>query len=140
MPIVWDESFRTNVVMVDTQHQELFRRINALHEAMLQGKGRDEVAKLIQFLDHYTRSHFAAEERYMEEHQCPMAEANKAAHKKLIERLDQLRSQFETQKTATTVSMEIYRLMSDWLVQHIKAIDLKLRDLPQAVPLGVSHQ
>jgi hemerythrin len=59
MPMLWDDSFRTNVVMVDTQHKELFRRINSLHEAMLQGKGRDEVAKLIQFLDSYTRDHFA---------------------------------------------------------------------------------
>jgi hemerythrin-like metal-binding protein len=72
----------------------------------------------------------------MEEHHCPVAEANKAAHKKLLERLAQLRAQFEEQKTGTTVTMEIYRLMSEWLVQHIKAIDLKLRDLPKAVTVG----
>jgi len=39
MPLVWDDSLRTGVLLVDNQHQELFRQINGLHEAMLQGKG-----------------------------------------------------------------------------------------------------
>ncbi len=136
MPIVWDDSLRTGVHLVDSQHQELFRQINGLHEAMTLGKGREEVAKLIQFLDNYTKKHFAEEERLMEQRKCPVAEANKMAHKQLLERLAQLKAQFEQQKTGTTVTMEIYRLMSEWLVRHIKAIDLKLRESEPALSLA----
>ncbi len=138
MPIVWDDSFRTEVLLVDGQHQELFRQINGLHEAMLQGKGRQEVAKLIQFLDQYTKKHFAEEERLVEQRNCPVAEANKMAHRQLLDRLAQLKTQFEQQKTGTTVTMEIYRLMADWLVQHIKAIDLKLRESQPALTAAAS--
>ncbi|MCS7304605.1 MAG: bacteriohemerythrin [Thermoguttaceae bacterium] len=136
MPIVWDDSLRTGVLLVDGQHQELFRQINSLHEAMLQGKGREEVAKLIQFLDSYTKKHFAEEERLMADRKCPVAEANKLAHRQLLERLEQLKTQFAEQKTGTTVTMEIYRLMSDWLVRHIKAIDLKLRETEPALSMA----
>jgi hemerythrin-like metal-binding protein len=140
MPIIWDDSLRTGVLVVDNQHQELFRQINSLHEAMLQGKAREEVAKLIQFLDNYTKRHFAEEERLMEERKCPVAEANKMAHRQLLERLGQLKTQFEQQKTGTTVTMEIYRLMSDWLVRHIKTIDLKLRETSATVPVAAAQR
>jgi len=95
---------------------------------------------LIQFLDNYTKKHFAEEERLMQERQCPVAEANKMAHQQLLERLAQLKTQFEQHKTGTTVTMEIHRLMSDWLIRHIKEIDLKLRETPAPIPAAAAQR
>ena len=50
MPVAWDPSMATGVTHVDQQHQELFRQVAALGEAMKQGRGRDEIARILDFL------------------------------------------------------------------------------------------
>lgn len=128
MSLAWNESFRIGLPTIDKQHQELIRQVQELHEAMKQGKARDHIGKMLQFLASYTQQHFADEERAMEQYQCPAAEANKAAHRQLLAKLGELRAEWDCQKTGATVSTEIYRTLSTWLVAHIQGIDLQLRE------------
>ncbi|MCS7306671.1 MAG: bacteriohemerythrin [Thermoguttaceae bacterium] len=132
MPISWDDSLLTGIPTVDAQHKELFRQVNAFHAAMLQGKAREELGKLLDFLGRYTQQHFFDEERFMEQYRCVAAATNKAAHQTLLKRFVELRQRFDQEKTNVQVVMDIYRELSDWLVNHVKAVDLLLRDAVQA--------
>ena len=84
MPIQWDDAFMTGVISVDHQHKELFRKVNAFHAAMMEGKAREELGRLLDFLAQYTQQHFRDEEKFMEYYECPAAEANRQAHQALL--------------------------------------------------------
>jgi hemerythrin len=45
--IRWDQSMTTGVETIDDQHKQLIAWLNDLLAAMSQGKGRDEVQRLL---------------------------------------------------------------------------------------------
>ena len=126
MRITWDVSLQTDVAEVDDQHRELFRQVDQLHEAILQGRGRDEIARIIDFLQKYVVDHFAAEERIMDELACPAAAANKRAHAEFLTTFTAFRRQFDEQGAKTTLVLEMYEKLTRWLVAHIAGIDKQL--------------
>jgi hemerythrin len=46
----WNSSLSVGVDLIDTQHQELFRRIDSFYDAMKAGRGQDEVLKVLDFM------------------------------------------------------------------------------------------
>lgn len=126
MAIAWDSSMTTGVASVDAQHKELFRQVAALKDAMTQGKGRDEIQRLLEFLAKYVLKHFAEEEQQMEQYACPAAAANKAAHAEFVAQLKQFKSRFDAQGAVATLVIELHDVATRWLVQHIKGIDTQL--------------
>lgn len=125
MAMEWNASLRTGVDEIDEQHKELFRQANNLNAAMSQGKGRDEVGRLLDFLGKYVIDHFAQEEALMARWRCSMAEANKQAHRQFVARFNELRKQSGEGANASVV-IDIYNELTQWLVQHIRGIDAKL--------------
>ena len=128
MAITWDKSLVTGSLRIDRHHQELFRQVNALSDAMKQGKGRDLIGRLLDFLGQYVIRHFDAEERLMEELNCPAAAANKQAHAQFLSTYSGLRKQFDEAGTWPSLVLQIHDLLSEWLVQHISGIDVQLRE------------
>jgi hemerythrin len=127
MAIAWDKSLVTGSLRIDRHHQELFRQINALSVAVKQGKGRDLIRRLLDFLGQYVIRHFDAEERLMEELNCPAAAANKQAHAQFLSTYNSLRKQFDEAGAWPVVVAQIHDLLSEWLVQHISEVDVQLR-------------
>ena len=65
---VWDKSLEIGNDEIDSQHKEIFKRVNKLLSAMADGSGKDTIGKLIEFLTEYVVNHFDAEERLMRKH------------------------------------------------------------------------
>ena len=59
--VTWDQTYSVSVRRLDEQHQKLFALLNALHEAMRQGKGQAVVQDTLRELATYTVTHFRAE-------------------------------------------------------------------------------
>jgi len=53
----WDDSFRTDDRFVDAQHQELFRMVNDLYDAIVGGKGKEVLTSTLENLIGYTVEH-----------------------------------------------------------------------------------
>ncbi len=128
MPFVWDASFTTGSTEIDRQHRRLFEQVAALDSAMKQGKGRQEIGAILDFLGEYVVKHFADEERLMEETRCPAAAANQQAHAKFLSTYAELRSRFDRAGGAAALVLEIHDVLSKWLVGHIRGIDTRLRE------------
>jgi len=127
MALVWTEEMRTGSVEIDFQHRELIRQVESLHEAMRQGRGREEFARTLDFMAQYMARHFAAEEALMERVQCPAAEENKQAHRQLAQRLAQIRSRVDQEGVKTGTVLDVYQELSRWLANHICKVDAQLR-------------
>ena len=50
MAMQWNENLAVGVDVIDNQHKGIISRINSLLNAMSQGKGRDEIGKVLTFL------------------------------------------------------------------------------------------
>jgi hemerythrin len=127
MPLAWDESLATGSFDIDQQHRKLFAQVAALAHAMKEGKGRQEIHTMLDFLGKYVVQHFRAEEQLMEDLDCPAAAANKEAHAQFLAQFGRLRKRFEGDGAGPTLVLEIYEALSKWLLEHIKGVDLQLR-------------
>jgi len=125
----------TGVPSVDAQHQELIRRINELHADCVAGKAREELMGHLSFLGNYAQSHFAQEEKIMEEHRCPSRGQNQAAHAKFLKDYGQLVAMVNENGASSKVALHLKQMLGDWLTNHICRIDTQLRHCAAAQPL-----
>lgn len=72
MTISWNDALSTGIAWQDAQHKELVKKTNELMNAMMQGKGAEEVDRIFRFLDEYVTVHFGAEEEAMLKYSYPM--------------------------------------------------------------------
>jgi len=127
--INWDSGkMATGVPEVDAQHQEWIRRYNEFDNAVSQGMGLEIVQSTLDFFANYAETHFKLEEACMTKRNCPAAEANRAAHKKMRNILTGFKEYVE-RKGVSMMQVTILKMeMQDWLVKHILTIDIQLRD------------
>lgn len=125
MAIEWSKTLSTGVDWQDSQHRELFNRINSLLDAMSMGLGKDEVLRLFKFLDEYFIFHFSAEEEAMERYNYPGRAVHIGEHRGFIEDVSELKKEAETSVT-TAVVIKAQRRVVDWLINHIGAMDKSL--------------
>ncbi len=127
--VSWNEAkMATGVSSVDAQHRELIQRINDLHADCVAGKAREELMDHLKFLGNYAQSHFAHEERVMDEHQCPARGQNKAAHAKFLQDYEQVVAMVQESGASTKVALLLKQMLGDWLANHICSIDTSLRN------------
>ena len=126
----WDDSFETGVPEVDDQHKELITNFNALLEALSSGHGRGhkETGKILDYLKSYAVFHFESEERYMDQYDCPAAEANKVAHKIFLTDFGDLYEKYQTNSIDAKLMMTTAVTLSQWIANHIITIDAQLHD------------
>lgn len=120
--INWNASLSVKIGSIDAQHQKLVSIINALNEAMLQGKGKAVLGAILADLAKYTAEHFHHEETLMTQAAYPKFAEHKAEHKRLVEQVEQLARDFESGSTGISVS--VMNFLSDWLRNHIMGRDM----------------
>ena len=120
----WSKELEVNFPKVDEQHRALIDTINRLHDAMKQGKGRDEVGKVLHFLADYTTSHFKAEEELMTLHAYPQFAGHKQIHTELLGQVGELVKQFDGGQAVLT--LKVMNFLQEWLTKHIKVEDQKM--------------
>jgi hemerythrin len=128
--ITWDDTFRTGNHLVDTQHQELFRMVNELHEAIVTGRGKDVLNPTLEKLVNYTVQHFGAEEALMRKVGYPAFQVHRSRHLHLAEKVKDLVGKYG--RGELVVSITLSRFLADWLQHHILDNDLALIQYVQA--------
>lgn len=125
MPIVkWDGKFAVGHETIDSQHQTLFDRVNALYDAMMAGKGRDELGRTLAFLREYTVEHFQTEEGLMQKSAYPGYADHKAIHDDLASKVVDLETKHA--QGSKVLGMEVMNFLKDWLAHHISVEDKRL--------------
>ncbi|MBU7007425.1 bacteriohemerythrin [Phosphitispora fastidiosa] len=122
--ISWDDKFITGIRLIDDQHKALVQLINNLHDAMMIGKGKQAVSKVIQELVDYTVSHFSTEEKFMIKYSYPWMLPHRSEHKKFVDKVSEFQKGYNEGKMS--LSIEIMNFLKDWLVNHIQSTDKKL--------------
>ena len=123
-PSGWTPALALGHAEIDSQHQELFRRVARLLEAMLHGD-RVAISQLFEFLGMYVVDHFAAEERLMRESDFPGYTVHKAAHERFVRDYQALRKLHEEsgKSAGGAVAVKARTWLSEWLRNHIGSTD-----------------
>lgn len=117
----WKPEFSVGIASIDAQHTKLISLINALHDAMARGEGKDVVGKVLNELVIYTKTHFAYEENLMKKHGYPAFVQHKQLHDKLAAQVLDLET--KVREGRSSVTMEVMTFLRSWLQDHILGTD-----------------
>jgi hemerythrin len=120
---MWTDDLSVGVKDIDQQHQELFKRINMLMDAMWEGKGKDEVGNLMNFLAEYVVVHFADEEALMESSEYPGLEGHRKIHQDFVRSIDGTKKRFDEDEVNTDFVVGVLDETCRWLREHIGKTD-----------------
>ncbi|MDD2495148.1 MAG: bacteriohemerythrin [Tissierellia bacterium] len=126
MALLWNKNFEVGVDLIDSQHKQWFEKADKLFEAGKNGKSKEYIIQLFDFLDDYTKTHFRDEEKYMKSINYPQLAHQKQMHEDFIKKLSQLRKDYETAGANLTVILAANQFMLDWLTKHITNADKKI--------------
>jgi hemerythrin len=124
----WDPKLETGITEIDEQHRLLFRKADAVLEAVAAGHGGPEVKKTIQFLADYAALHFETEERYMRAAGFPEADAHAEIHARINRRLVEVATEFNARGATPALVADVEAQMRGWLTMHIAEKDRAVAD------------
>ena len=124
----WTDNLAVGVATIDSQHKELFKRINNLVLAIKQHRCKSEIDGTLKFLDDYAKIHFAEEEKHMQETHYASYEEQVEAHKKYLAALAELKAEAALPRVPGStydLSAETNQVVVDWIVDHILKLDMR---------------
>ena len=119
----WSDDYSVNIPTIDEQHRELVNILNRLFIAVSKREANKVIAGILDSLVEYTQTHFALEERLMQEAKYRDFDHHKQEHAKLIEQLDQLTRKFMVENRP--IYFEMLNFLRNWLKDHILGCDTK---------------
>ena len=118
--INWSRSYSVGVSQMDSEHQRLIDIINNLYVAMRAGRSKDAIGNILDELVDYTKTHFAHEERLMQETGYNGYDEQKRLHEALVAQVLEIQGKF---RSGTALGQEVMTFLKSWLVNHIQGID-----------------
>lgn len=106
----------------------MVRKADQLFEAGKQGKSKEYIVQMFDFLEEYTKTHFKDEEKYMLSIKYPEYNQQKQMHEGFIKKLTELRKEYESAGANITVIIGANQFILDWLTNHISKADKKIGD------------
>ena len=122
----WTQNLSVGISMIDDQHKMWFEKAEALFDAGKNNKAKEYVGELLDFLDDYTKKHFADEEVYMQKIHYPGYAEQKQAHTAFIAHLAKLRTEYKSSGGNLLVILNANQMVLEWLTKHISNMDKKI--------------
>lgn len=123
--------YLTGIEFIDNEHTRLFEladeTYNLLNDDITQDK-TPEIVRLVSELIDYTRTHFSHEEEFQKSISYPYIAEHTAQHRQFEDSLaaidlDALENNLEDQNETIE---NILEFLTNWLINHIKKVDLLL--------------
>ena len=121
--IEWNDELDVNVPFMDAEHEDLVVLINELHETILAGQSKQDLDRRLDRLIAHAAAHFKHEETLFED----TGYADAAKHRKQHDALAKqaLRLQQNYRQGEAELSVDVLKLLSKWLLNHMLTSDRK---------------
>jgi len=126
MALKWTEELSVGYGLIDEQHKELFVRYNSLLDACKEGRGRETIIPVLDFMVEYVTKHFAEEEQYMKTFNFPDSHEHVQEHRELYKHVTEVHKELQEKGATIAVITAINHTMFNWLLRHVKQTDVKL--------------
>ena len=119
------QDLMTGNALIDSEDRQLFAAVNDLMDACAQERGRDQIDKMVKFLNDYVVKHFSDEEGLQTRSNYPGYPAHKTFHdgyrRQLGDKMDLLRREGPTVKALGELNQIV-----GVLVSHIRTEDKRV--------------
>jgi len=116
----------TNVPKIDTQHKELFKRINDIVAMGVKSVSKEETDKTFKLLGDYIHEHFRDEEALQRQSGYPKLEWHREQHKLFVDSFNNLKREYDKNGASAAFTLQLNKSIIDWIVKHIKHVDVEL--------------
>ena len=123
----WTQEMSVNNDVIDSQHQQLFDKINILLTAMIEDRAEHVVDDMVEFFKHYMEEHLQYEEKFLEEIHYPAIDEHKNEHQKFVDKYHELQARLDQTDDKNHLVIEIENFMGSWLTSHILVEDQKYK-------------
>jgi hemerythrin len=122
----WNDSLLTGNSLIDSEHKELVRAINAFFDACARKIDEEEFQKILNFLNSYTIKHFSDEEQLQVKYKYPNYENHRKFHEAYKKTVRDLMHQFIMGGINEKLVMEAKYDIGEVIITHIKTEDRRL--------------
>lgn len=122
----WTDNLSVGVELIDREHKELINAINDLFDACSKGLGRKKINETLTFLQNYTATHFADEEKVQKDSGYPDYPNHRKLHSEFVAKVMEYSKQLETEGPTISLVATFNSFVSNWLVNHISREDKKI--------------
>lgn len=115
------DEYKIGVELIDDQHRRLFEIADSTYEILtisLNTDKYDQIVELLKELKTYAATHFADEEKHMEEIGYKRLFTQKMEHAQFIAKLSEI-SLDEIDENQDEALLDLLNYLNDWLVNHI---------------------
>jgi len=123
MAISWSDELKTEIVVIDEQHQILFETINKLDELK---ENKVVFWEILIELQNYVVKHFITEEGFMKAFHYPNFSYHKASHDKFVSDYKKFLERVSLVDDIMILGSELVDFLEEWLVRHYTEEDVKM--------------
>lgn len=138
--MLWKDKYELGVPVVDNQHKELFRRVEAFMQTLRSSVSWEEkvqhVNETLEFMKGYVVEHFRDEEEYQKRIGYPGYEAHKQIHNDMVNYVLQVSAEYEQSGFNERLIQQFAGKLLAWLINHVAAEDQRIASY--AIEKGVS--
>lgn len=121
----WDDRYSVNDEFIDSQHKNIIKAINALIDAIDEGKTGPFCLKLYTALKAYAERHFAHEEQILLEQHYPDLKAHREQHRLYIKKIEEIHEKFNDNEADIEIELEMLDFLKEWFYKHILKSDFE---------------
>ena len=122
--IKWREEYCTGISGVDYEHEELIESINSIYEMLDDSSDKTGIINCLGDIYGSVSSHFALEERWMEQNNYDDYDAHRKDHEHLLDDIGEITDEVEA--TQELNADKLRQRLNDWFLTHFKTHDARL--------------
>jgi len=128
--MLWKEKYQLGVSVIDDQHSELFKRVDAFMQVLrtsgpwenkLQG-----VNETLEFMKVYVVEHFRDEEEYQQKIGYPGYEKHKQMHEDMVSYVLKVSDEYEKSGHSEELIQQFAGKLLSWLINHVVSEDQRI--------------
>lgn len=126
MRIEWTSYIQTNNELLDSQHKELFSRMNRYFECAERNPRPQELIETLNYLVEYVKTHFKTEDDIMTQIEYTRQKEHRKSHRELTEKLVEIYKELIENGASDELHEKLAKLCQIWYVAHINDFDKRL--------------
>lgn len=135
--MLWKDKYELGVSVVDAQHKELFKRVDAFMQTLRSSVSWEEkvnhVNETLEFMKGYVVEHFRDEESYQQKIGYPAFDAHKKIHADMVNYVLEVCAQYEQSGYNEQLMQQFGGKLLAWLINHVAAEDQRIADYAREV-------
>lgn len=126
MALHWEESLKIGVPVIDEQHEEIFSKFDQLTQALEDGTAPVDIAELLNYLNRFAESHFAAEEELMRLYRYPGLDEQIRYHEEFKDNVRTLSEMSAHNLPAKEIAIKANATIIRYFINHVRKVDSKI--------------